>query len=125
MDTIEVRIPVEGILVIEVPRGLETNMKTKRPDKRRVKLVRVKQKEEVDSYVPGKPYTLGKNLHGVVPVKPLRVVGVCVYEGCNNPCPTRGKWCTEHFVEVRRIATRTHVTAYRERLRKMRQGKLL
>jgi hypothetical protein len=75
----------------------------------------------VDKYVPGVPYTVARSLRDKVPLKPLKVPGVCVFAGCTNKCHKRGKWCEAHFPVIRAISMKANHTKFRNQ-RRRRKG---
>lgn len=65
-------------------------------------------KGKPDSYTPGVPFKLAPSLKGIIPVKPRKVQGVCVFANCTNKSPWKGKWCPGHAKFVRAISMKVN-----------------
>lgn len=111
MTAIQLRVPVEGTLIINPVGGIMDKRllnggKTK--GKKLTQTVKVEQRK-VDGHVPGKPFTIAKALKGKVTVKAKKVPGICVFKNCTaHTSGAKAKWCVKHRIETRRIAMRVN-----------------
>lgn len=92
-----------GNLSVEPP----ASPKKKRNKNWRKMFVKTSKKTKLvgpDAFIPGRPYLVGPIVKQLFKVKPLRLRGVCVMEGCISPTAGlnhRALWCAVHEPLVR------------------------
>ena len=115
-ETVELRVPVEGTLIINSLGGMFMEKQDRRKQnggKTKGKLLTAPVKNELkkgpDQYVPGRSFTIAKSVRGRWPVKAAKQDYVCVTKNCTGKTKTRkGKWCDECFPKVRALGMKVN-----------------